>query len=298
MEEEFFVSEYRMSKEIKKEDYDFHSHDTYEVYFFHSGRCKYMIGDEIHHLQENDIIIMDGLTLHRPYPEEEQPYIRSVIQFSGEWLKPVLANLKVPELLNPFYMLNNCLFRGVDQDMLLEIEELIKKIAQVGFSKGYKQEDKFENRLKEGEVTTLLVQLLFKIYELSKLRIVKIPSVKSEKHMHVDRIIRWVEDNREKNIKLDDIAKSLSISKYYMSRIFKCVTGFTIMEYLMSCRIKRAKYLLEMHPEMSILEVALESGFENSSHFSRFFRKQVKITPTAYRNERTISEALDQIGNY
>lgn len=71
MEEEFFVSEYRMSKEIKKEDYDFHSHDTYEVYFFHSGRCKYMIGDEIHHLQENDIIIMDGLTLHRPYPEEE-----------------------------------------------------------------------------------------------------------------------------------------------------------------------------------------------------------------------------------
>jgi len=73
-----------------------------------------------------------------------------------------------------------------------------------------------------------------------------------------------------------------------MSRIFKDVTGYTIMQYLMMCRINRAKYLLEIRPEKSILDVALESGFEDASHFSRFFRKQLKITPSEYRNRKAI----------
>jgi len=45
---------------------------------------------------------------------------------------------------------------------------------------------------------------------------------------------------------------------------------------------------LEIYPNKSILEVALESGFEDASHFSRFFRKQMKITPSEYRNNRAI----------
>lgn len=270
------------------DDFSYHSHDKYEIYYFHGGDCRYLIGDNIYHLQQDDFIIMNGLTLHRAYPEPGISYERSVIEFSSEWIKPILDNLNVPELLSPFNDQSNTLFRGIDKAELEEMKELIKKIAKKNGSPLVGKENKIENRLKMGEITTLLVQLLFKIFEISKQHPAKISPIETEKNMHVKRIISWIDTHFHNQITLDNMADNLFISKYYMSRIFKDVTGYTIMQYLMSCRIKRAKYLLEIYPNKSILEVALESGFEDASHFSRFFRKQMKITPSEYRNNRAI----------
>ncbi|MCU9614854.1 AraC family transcriptional regulator [Caldibacillus lycopersici] len=266
------------------EDFSYHSHEQYEIYYFHSGSCKYLIGDHIYHLQDNDIIIMNGLTLHRAYPEPGIPYKRTVIEFSSEWLRPILNALNVPELLNPFYQLSNTLFRGADNPKLVEINQLMEKLAEKDESKAIHPEEKMQTRFRNGEFTALLLELLFIIYEISQKQPVPMLAIESEKNTHVKRIIEWIDEHFCRPITLDNIASNLNISKYYMSRIFKDITGYTIMQYLMSCRINRAKYLLEIHPEKSILDVALESGFEDSSHFSRFFRKQMKMTPTEYRN--------------
>jgi len=273
---------------LSHDDFIYHSHDKFEIYYFHGCSCKYVIGDSIYDLQEDDIIIMNGLTLHRAYPEIGETYERSVVEFSSEWLNPILVNLNVPELLNPFNQLSYTLFRGTEKEKLIEIKELMKKIAQTDLNSVHGSANKIESRLQNGEVSTVLIQLLFKIYELSKQKLVVIPTAGSEKSTHVKHIKAWIDQHFNQSISLDNIAENLNISKYYMSRIFKDVTGYTIMQYLMSCRINRAKYLLEIHPQKSILEVALESGFEDSSHFSRYFRKQMKITPTEYRNSRAI----------
>lgn len=275
---------YRVKNEsASKEDCFYHSHDRFEIYYFHSGSCRYLISDSIYDLEVDDIIIMNGMTLHGANPEMGTNYERSVIEFSSEWVTPILKNLNAPELLTPFTKLSNTLYRGVDNETLAEIKELLRKIALVNDKQC---SDHNQSRLKEGEITVLLVQLLFKIYEISKLRLVKLSPNKSEKSSHVNRVVSWIDNNFKNDITLDSIADNLNISKYYMSRIFKDVTGFTVMQYLMSCRINRAKYLLEMYPEKTILEVALESGFDNSSHFSRFFRKQMNVTPSDYRNRR------------
>lgn len=281
---------YRLKDEnCSKDDFNYHSHEKFEIYFFHGGNCKYLIGDHIYHLEEDDVIIMNGLTLHRANPEPDLAYERSVIEFSAEWLRPILASLNVPELLNPFDQLSFALFRGVDATAILEIKALIRRIALLDLKAVNAPNHTFDSRIKEGEASTLLVQLLFKIFELSKLRLVKMPTTKSEKSVHVNRVIAWIDANFDSDIKLDSITEDLNISKYYMSRIFKDVTGYTIMQYLMQCRINRAKYLLEIYPDKSILEVAIESGFANCSHFSRFFRKQVELTPSEYRNMKTYS---------
>ncbi|MDC3416037.1 AraC family transcriptional regulator [Aquibacillus salsiterrae] len=279
-------SYYRMRDTvITKSDYAYHSHDRFEIYYFHGGSCRYLISDNIYDLQDDDIIIMNGMTLHRANPEIGTTYERSVIEFSAEWVTPILVNLNVPEILTPFTKLSNTLFRGVDKETLDEIKELFRKISLINESPP--SNDRYKNRLKEGQITVLLVQLLFIIYDLSKLRLVKLPSKRTEKNIHVNRIVSWIDENFKNDITLDSIADSLNISKYYMSRIFKDVTGYTIMQYLMSCRFNRAKYLLEMYPDKTILEVALESGFDNCSHFSRFFKKQLNITPSEYRNRRS-----------
>ncbi|MBQ6446128.1 MAG: AraC family transcriptional regulator [Bacillus sp. (in: Bacteria)] len=275
-----------MDKVETYEDFSYHSHDRYEIYYFHGGECKYLIGDRIYRLQEDDLIIMNGLTLHRAYPEPGIPYERSVIEFSSEWLRPILNNLNVPELLSPFNQLSNTLFHIKDKEKSAEVKALIKKMAEK--LKSFKQENIVENRFQIGELTSMLMQLLFKVFELSKQQLENNSLAESDKNIHVKKMIEWIDTHFCEPITLDDIAHHLNISKYYMSRIFKDVTGYTIMQYIMSCRINRAKYLLEIHLDKSILEVSLESGFEDSSHFSRFFRKQMKLTPTEYRNSTAI----------
>lgn len=280
-----------------QDDFKYHSHDTFEIYYFHSGDCKYLIGDRIYELQPGDIIIMNGLTLHRANPLPTAPYERSVIEFSREWIRPILSSLNVPELLVPFYKLRNFLFRDIDKVVLVEIMELMKEInllvLQTKHLSDSNEEQFLNTRLIEGRASTLLTQLLFKIYELSRERLAQLPPKESEKNTHAERVVTWIQQYFNNNISLSTIADSLNISKYHMCRIFKEVTGFTVMQYLMSCRINRAKYLLEMVPDKTILEVALESGFDNSSHFSRFFRQQVKMTPTEYRKRKN-SAILDK----
>lgn len=275
-----------LDEAFSENDVSYHSHHEFEIYYFHRGNCKYVIGDQIHYLQEDDIIIMNGMTLHYANPEPGSAYERSVVEFSPEWIKPVLDSLNVPELLTPFKKLSNSLVRGADKRKLNDIKELIGKIAWLALNNDDVSEQNFSERLKEGELSALLVQLLCKIYELSELKLSQLPPESSEKNIHVNRAISWIDRHFHNEISLSTVAGSLNINKHYLSRIFKEVTGYTIMQYLMSCRINRAKYLLEIEIEKSILEVALESGFENASHFSRAFRKWVKVTPSEYRTKR------------
>lgn len=288
MKESINVVYRKEDKQWSQSDFDYHSHDKFEIYYFHGGDCKYLIGDRIYKLQPDDIIIMNGLTLHRANPEKTAPYERSIIEFSQEWIRPVINNIQVPELLTPFYKLNNSLLRNVDKNILSNIRSLIKEISKQ-VSNQHKAGTKnqlLDARMLNGRVSILFVQLLFEIYELSQSKLSQVPLYESEKEFHIERVINWINEYFTTDITLSSVAENLNISKYYMSRIFKEVTGFTIMQYLMSCRMNRAKYLLEMHPNKTVLDVAIESGFESPSHFSRFFRQQVNMTPTEYRKQK------------
>ena len=72
------------------------------------------------------------------------------------------------------------------------------------------------------------------------------------------------------------------MSKYYMCRIFKEYTGFTITEYVNTLRIKKATQILETS-NLSISDVAAELGFESASYFKRIFKKIMNVTPLKYR---------------
>ncbi|GAB2537627.1 AraC family transcriptional regulator [Gracilibacillus alcaliphilus] len=261
-----------------------HSHSHYEIYFFHEGDCKYLIDDHVIELERNDLIIMNGSSLHGPHPQRGVPYIRTVVEFSAEWIHPIIKQLNVPMLLDPFEKLTNFLYRGIDQKSL---DQMITIFKTLHLKKVYLADltaSDLEKRLLEGQIANHLLELLFIIYEISNKEFIQIPMANNEKNNHVNRLIAWIDQNYQRNITLDEMAENLHLSKYYMSRIFKDTTGMTIMQYLMNRRLVRTKYLLEMYPNKSMLDIAMESGFESSSHFSRKFRNHFHVSPTEYRN--------------
>ncbi len=84
------------------------------------------------------------------------------------------------------------------------------------------------------------------------------------------------------NLSLQAVADAVSVSRYYLSHVFKKKTGITVMQYLLELRMAEAKRLLR-HTEEPITDIALRLGFCQSSYFSQVFRECVGCAPSEYR---------------
>ena len=85
------------------------------------------------------------------------------------------------------------------------------------------------------------------------------------------------------NISLPSVAKQLSVTPQYLSRIFKDALGVGFSKYLSDMRLRRAERMLA-ETELSVTEICLECGYGNLSHFLRVFKSAHNATPTEYRH--------------
>ncbi len=95
--------------------------------------------------------------------------------------------------------------------------------------------------------------------------------------------VEYIEEHYCENLSLDFLAKQLSYSKNHYQYLFRTTVGQTPQQYVQSIRIKHAKQLLN-NPHLSLIEVALESGFSTQAYFCYIFKKETGITPLKYRN--------------
>lgn len=98
----------------------------------------------------------------------------------------------------------------------------------------------------------------------------------------VHEIALYLQNNSYASVSLTELAGMFYISKSYLTRIFKSVTGFTVTEYQTFCRVKKAQFLLA-DTELSITEISEQTGFGNVTYFERVFLKATEMTPMKYR---------------
>ncbi len=96
---------------------------------------------------------------------------------------------------------------------------------------------------------------------------------------------RYIEENFDKDISLDDVSRVVNISPYYFSKIFKEESGLNFIEYLTNIRIDKAKELL-LNSDYSMKEICSMCGYTDPNYFSRSFKKNVGVTPTEYKESR------------
>ena len=262
----------------------FESHSTLEIFLFEEGQCKYIIQNKVFELQPGDIILLDGLTLHKSSTSTPDTYVRSMVHFSPAWLEKMLPVLGMPNLLAPFQNLNNCILRTGLDDSAQYVKEKIKWLA----NQLEKIDQEFQstgkiNAMLEAELKIEFLQLLMKIYKMSESQDLRVEQKKTEKKIHAENIASWINQHYCEKISLERIAKELNLNKYYVSHVFKEVTGYTVMQYAMECRLIQVKYLLEMKHDQSLEDIYLSTGFESAAHFSRFFKERVGMTPNSYR---------------
>jgi len=94
--------------------------------------------------------------------------------------------------------------------------------------------------------------------------------------------INYIDANYDKPISLSDVAKASHLSASRLAHIFKEQLGITIIEYLTSVRIERAKELL-LGTELNCTEICFEIGYNNQSYFTRTFKELVGMPPRKFR---------------
>lgn len=109
------------------------------------------------------------------------------------------------------------------------------------------------------------------------------PQMQKEYIDHFIHICNYITEHCTEDLNLDEVAQLAGFSKYHFTRLFKQFTNITFYKYLTQKRIAVAEQLL-INPQLSIAEVALQSGFSNQSAFIRMFKLIKSSTPTEYRN--------------
>ena len=97
----------------------------------------------------------------------------------------------------------------------------------------------------------------------------------------MEQIRRFIRESDLKTIQLHLIAKRFSYSPNYLNHVFKTATGITILDYITSCRIARAKELIET-TDMNLAEIAEAVGYSHATYLSIVFKKQEGLTPKQY----------------
>jgi two-component system response regulator YesN len=78
------------------------------------------------------------------------------------------------------------------------------------------------------------------------------------------------------------MADDLSISTWYLSRVFKAETGQNFIHYLTEYRLQQARQLMS-DPAAKLHEISEQVGYAEYAHFSRVFKKYYNLTPSEYK---------------
>lgn len=98
----------------------------------------------------------------------------------------------------------------------------------------------------------------------------------------IKKATEFIAQNYSKNLTLEMISSYVNLSPAYFSSIFKQSTGISFKEHLNIVRIEEGKRLLT-NTNYSIIDIAIATGFEDQSYFTKVFKKYTKVSPHRFR---------------
>ena len=106
----------------------------------------------------------------------------------------------------------------------------------------------------------------------------------ANRHWAVKKICRDIEMHFSGELSLKREAQLYFLNEKYVGRLFRKETGQTFHEYLNQVRLAYAAEQLRQTKKM-VLDIALESGFQNVTYFNRLFKRRYAVTPSQYRDD-------------
>lgn len=160
------------------------------------------------------------------------------------------------------------------------INQLIREDSQ----KFFINFDEFSSIFSELQTLDQTEIWLISTFDQYQKTIEQIVQLKTDKHFKVvEKVQEYINENyRDVNISTESVAETVGYTPYYFSKVFKEISGLTINNYIRQVRINKAKEYLRQ-PDIKITEIPGIIGFTTINHFYFVFKKDVGLSPAAYR---------------
>lgn len=98
------------------------------------------------------------------------------------------------------------------------------------------------------------------------------------------RLVDYIEEHLNVPLTLDDLATVAGMSVGHLPRAFRTATGCSPHAYVLNRRIQLAQHLL-IHSDLSVTEIAFETGFSSGPHFATTFKRNVGLAPSLFKSQ-------------
>lgn len=262
-----------------------HFHPEYEIFYILQGQRNFFFDNRCMTASEGDLILIDSNLIHttRSVPEGDLGHNRIILYITSD--KMQRFDRQYPELnLVRYFHQNYGIYHLTPQ--------------QQGRFLDYYYFFKEETRAC-GPHYKLMVDLQTVLFlahmtrDLHRENQISAAAAMDSVHANACRIADYLYAHYHEDLSLDQIAEKFSFSKYYISRTFREVTGYTLREYLNLHRIRAAKQLLE-ETSFPVEEVSSRVGYHSSVYFEKIFKKYMGLPPLQYRKhpDRYVDTAL------
>jgi AraC-like DNA-binding protein len=263
-----------------------HPHDLTEVNHYHDF-CELVIvtrGTAMHRLEESsfpvtagDVFLLQGRQSHYFHDRKALELI-NIMYDPGQIGLPEAELRKLPGycamfMLEPSYRRRHRFASRLHLQRipLARAEQLADEMEKECTEKSAGYEAALRAKLIE------LIVYLARAYNFSE-------ATEARALLRVGHVIGALENDFSRNWKLDDLIKIARMSRSNLMRVFREATGIAPIEYLLRLRIQKAMKLLRS-THLSVTEIALQTGFNDSNYFTRQFRKAAGCPPAKYRKE-------------
>ena len=248
-----------------------HYENTYQIVFLLAGKILYQVGEKEYQVSKGGMIVLNTLEEHT-LKVLEYPYERYVIQIRPDFFQ---HEVKYPEVIAVFIK------RPADFSHLLTVTEPVWNYLHDVIRE---MEKEYLNRKKYWEmyVGADLRRMFITIFRecADVLSMMKIGNGVTVAY----NVMNYLNHHFAEDISVNSIAAALFLNRDYISHVFKDETGYSVMAYVISLRINRAKLLLA-ETDRSITDIAMECGYTDFTYFSKQFKKHTNLSPSKFRKD-------------
>lgn len=209
------------------------------------GQALLISSGELHGIESNEVTPGNAIVMHTHICGPECAHL-----FSGYHIKQLFDDKN-----------------KMDAVIIRHLKEICKAVEMHYF--GYE----FSVKARTADIFSI-------IFEEKMFR--EMPYIPSNTSEIFQKLVSYIHENYSKRITLEEMSGYCNYSKNYIVRLFHKYANTTPIEYVTHYRIIRAQTLLRSD-NRSVLEIALECGFENVSYFIRTFQRYTKQTPGKWR---------------
>ena len=270
-DESFFIGIFQDNLEKST----WHYHNNFEISFITEGSGKRIVADSIQEFQPGDLAFI-GPNLPHVWIADKETRILSkrtlemvFLQFTLNVLSSQLLSL--PEFINVKRSLDLS-ERGIQivGDTLNEVSEIM---LQLPYLKSFDRMLHFLMLMDIIGRSETNIQLASKEYLNIRF---------TTGNRRIATIHEYLMNHYRDEVDLKRLAALVNMAEGSLCRFFKMNMGITIFEYLNKIKTDFACKLLMDH-DLSIMEVCLDSGYNNISHFNKQFKKNMEVSPSKYR---------------